>query len=66
MAVLEVGSGVRTSYGVNEVPSMWVSVEGCLQCGPVDYFGYQGQKINRYLDVNVGANEINGAVNAMF
>ena len=59
MAVLDIGSCVGGNYGVNEMIAMLVAVKGWLIYGLVNHVGNLGRKINRQLNVNVGAEEMN-------
>ena len=66
MAVLKGSSIVGTNYVVNEVLVMGFFGDGWIKYGLLDHVGDLGQKISWQSDVNVGAEDMTGAVDAVF
>ena len=58
--------GVGKNYGVNTVLAVVVAVKGLIRYGLADHVGGRGRKMNRQFDVNVGAEGMTGAVDAVF
>ena len=66
VAVIEGGSNVGTNDRVNEVLVMGFFGDGWIKYGLLDHVGDLGQKISWQSDVNVGAEDMTGAVDVVF